>query len=50
MPSIISYNNNNQIRTPIPRYNNNFNNENGFISYNYDTYLRIDSQYIQNIQ
>ena len=44
MPSIIAYNNNNQIRTPIPRYNNNnFNNENGFISNNYDTNLSSDS-------
>ncbi len=42
MPSIMNYNNNNYIRTPVPRYNNP-NNESGFISNNYDGNLSDDN-------
>ena len=44
MPSIIAYNNNNNIfrRTPMPRYNNP-NNESGFISNNYDGNISNDN-------
>ena len=52
MPSIISYNNNNMnhIGTPLPRYINNYNNNNEkmFVSNNYDVNLSNDNLNISN--